>query len=136
MLQVFYLDIADVLQWLQMCSPVILYVCCKCFNCFGHMLQVFHLDVAKVDLKVAHVTLRPIGSSQLLARLHAHGCGGGATMRARDMKRCGPPCRYRTRCKCGTWYGMGPTEAGAATRGRPDVQAPDPMVASTASVPK
>jgi hypothetical protein len=25
-------------------------VCCKCCNCFRHMLQVFHLDVAKVDL--------------------------------------------------------------------------------------
>jgi hypothetical protein len=25
-------------------------VCCKCFNCFGHMLQIFPLDVAKVDL--------------------------------------------------------------------------------------
>jgi hypothetical protein len=23
---------------------------CKCFSCFGRILQVFHLDVAKVDL--------------------------------------------------------------------------------------
>jgi hypothetical protein len=67
MLQVFYLDIAHVLQWLQMCSPGVSYVCCKCFNCFGHMLQVFHLDITKVNLRVAHVTLRPIGSSRLLA---------------------------------------------------------------------
>jgi hypothetical protein len=25
-------------------------VCCKCCNCFRRMLQVFHLDVAKIDL--------------------------------------------------------------------------------------
>jgi hypothetical protein len=25
-------------------------VFCKCFNCFERMLQVFHLDVVKVDL--------------------------------------------------------------------------------------
>ena len=25
-------------------------VCCKCFNCFGRMLQVFHLDIAKANL--------------------------------------------------------------------------------------
>ena len=25
-------------------------VCCKCFNCFGRMLQMFSLDVAKVDM--------------------------------------------------------------------------------------
>jgi len=25
-------------------------VCCKCFNCFGRTLQMFPLDVAKVDL--------------------------------------------------------------------------------------
>jgi len=25
-------------------------VCCKCYNYFGHMLHVFYLDLAKVDL--------------------------------------------------------------------------------------
>ena len=28
----------------------VLDVCCKCFNCFGRMLQMFSLDVAKKDL--------------------------------------------------------------------------------------
>jgi hypothetical protein len=26
------------------------HISCKCFNCFGRMLQVFHPNVAKVDL--------------------------------------------------------------------------------------
>jgi hypothetical protein len=31
------------------CFISVLNICCKYFNCFGRMLQVFHLDVAKVD---------------------------------------------------------------------------------------
>ena len=56
MLQVFYLDVAYVLQWLQTCFPGVLDVCCKCFNYFGRLLQVFHLDV-KIDLDVARVVV-------------------------------------------------------------------------------
>jgi hypothetical protein len=29
-------------------------ICCMCFSCFKRMLQVFHLDVAKVD-RVLHM---------------------------------------------------------------------------------
>jgi hypothetical protein len=32
-------------------------VCFKCSRCFGLMLQVFHLDVAKVDLDVAYIAM-------------------------------------------------------------------------------
>ena len=32
------------------CFASVSEVCCKCFNCFGRMLQVFNLDVAKADL--------------------------------------------------------------------------------------
>ena len=32
-------------------------VCFKCFMCFIRMLQVFHLDVAEVDLDVAYVAM-------------------------------------------------------------------------------
>ena len=32
-------------------------VCCKCFNCFGHMLQIFPQDVTKVDQDVAYVVI-------------------------------------------------------------------------------
>jgi hypothetical protein len=32
MLQVFYLDVVYVLQWLHMRFPGVSYVCCKCFN--------------------------------------------------------------------------------------------------------
>jgi hypothetical protein len=68
-----------VLQWLQTCFPGVSNVCCKCFNYFGCMLQVFHLDVAKVDLGVARVVVGPICSSHLLhcwARLHVLGVEG------------------------------------------------------------
>ena len=30
-------------------------LCFKCFMCFERMLRVFHLDISKVDLGVAHV---------------------------------------------------------------------------------
>jgi hypothetical protein len=33
-----------------MCFPGISDICYKCFNYFGCMLQVFHLNIAKVDL--------------------------------------------------------------------------------------
>jgi hypothetical protein len=29
----------------------------KCFRCFIYILQIFHLDVAKVDLNVAYVAM-------------------------------------------------------------------------------
>jgi hypothetical protein len=54
MVQVFHLDVAYVLQWLYICFPGVSNVCCKCFNCSGRMLQVFHLDFVKVDL-VLHI---------------------------------------------------------------------------------
>ena len=41
------------LQWLSTvfgCFAIVSDVCCKYFNYFGCMLQVFYLDVAKVDL--------------------------------------------------------------------------------------
>ena len=66
MLQVFYLDVAYILQWLQTCFPGVSDVCCKCFNCFERMLQVFHLYVVKVDLGVAHVAVGLICSGHLL----------------------------------------------------------------------
>jgi hypothetical protein len=49
MLQVFRLDVAQV-------DPDVAYVaipihaCFKCFVCFRRMLQMFHLDVSRVDL--------------------------------------------------------------------------------------
>jgi hypothetical protein len=56
-LQVFSSECLQYLQclhtWFQVflwCFASVSDICCKCFNCFGRMLQVFHLDVAKVDL--------------------------------------------------------------------------------------
>ena len=47
------LDVACVCNGFQVFSGVfttVSDVCCKCFNCFERMLQVFHVDIAKVDL--------------------------------------------------------------------------------------
>jgi hypothetical protein len=66
MLQVFYLNVAYVLQWLQGCFLGVSDVRCKCLKCFGRMLQVSHQDVVKVDLGVTHVAVRPIYSSHML----------------------------------------------------------------------
>ena len=49
MFQVFHLDVAYV--------TMTLYTCFKSFTCFRLMLQVFHLDIAKVDLDVAYVVM-------------------------------------------------------------------------------
>jgi hypothetical protein len=64
MLQVFFLDVAYVphkyvasvlsrcricLQWLSSVFQVF-QICCKSFSCFGRILQVFRLNVAKVDM--------------------------------------------------------------------------------------
>jgi hypothetical protein len=58
---------------------IVLTLCCKCF----------HLDVVKVYLGVAHVAVDPTAAAtccSCCARLHVRGCGGGAKVRARDMK--------------------------------------------------
>jgi len=50
MFLLFHLDVVYILQWLHMCFSGVSDVRCKCFSCFGRMLQMFHLDVAKIDL--------------------------------------------------------------------------------------
>jgi hypothetical protein len=35
--------------------PYVANVCFKCFKCFGGMLQVFHMDIVKVNWDVAYV---------------------------------------------------------------------------------
>jgi hypothetical protein len=69
-------------------------VCCKCFR---RVLQVFHLDVAKVNMLFAHVVVGPICRNRLLcwARLHACGCGGvgaAGTENGATADRERPPC--------------------------------------------
>jgi hypothetical protein len=63
MLEVFYLDAAYVLQWLQMCFPGVLDVCCKCFNYFGHMLQSISSRCYKTRSDVAHVAVGPTAAT-------------------------------------------------------------------------
>jgi hypothetical protein len=49
-------------------------VCCKCFKYFKRMLQVFYLDVAKVDIGVAHFAVGPICSNHQLQLLGPPAC--------------------------------------------------------------
>jgi hypothetical protein len=120
MLQVFLLDVAYILQWLHVCFSCVSDACGKCFNCFGHILQMFPLDVAKVDL-VLHMlqwtSFVATACCSCWARLHARGCGGGASGRygkscrrrsrwkqawdmkqARNTERCGTPREAGVRC--------------------------------------
>jgi hypothetical protein len=55
---VFYIDVTKVDRMLHMLQWLYTYVSSvysKCFICFRYMLQVFHLNVAKVDLDVAYM---------------------------------------------------------------------------------
>jgi hypothetical protein len=51
---VLYIDVAKV-DWDVAYVVMAIHVCFKCFICFRRMLQMFHLDVAKVDLDVAKI---------------------------------------------------------------------------------
>jgi hypothetical protein len=52
------------------------------FNCFGCMLQVFHLDVAKVDLMLHMLQWDPFTrAAWCWVHVHARGCGRGASGR-------------------------------------------------------
>jgi hypothetical protein len=66
----------QVLFW---CFVSVSDVCCKCFNCLRRMMQMFLLDVAKVDL-VLHMLQWDLSAAaacySFLARQHGHGCGG------------------------------------------------------------
>jgi hypothetical protein len=95
-LQVFHLDIAFVLQWLQMYFPSVSDVGCKCFNYFRRMLQVFYLAVANVDLGVArvavgHPPVAAIGPAFMPVGVErAPQCGHGT------RSTCGPQCERGT----------------------------------------
>jgi hypothetical protein len=61
----FHLDVVKVDLVLHML--LWLYTCFKCFVCFRHMLQVFYLDVSKVDPRRAHVAMAVVAGGQRLA---------------------------------------------------------------------
>jgi hypothetical protein len=110
MLQVFHLDVAYVLQWLHTCFPRVLDACCKCFNCFRRMLQMFSLNIVKVDtvLYMLQWTLFTVTAYYSCLSLHACGCGGDAS--GRRGKPCGRRSR-QTRSGHRTRSGAGPHEA-------------------------
>jgi hypothetical protein len=50
------------LQWLfkyYPCHTRVLDVCFECFSCFGHVLQVFYLDITKIVLVLHMLQMRP-----------------------------------------------------------------------------
>ena len=53
----FYIDVAEVARDIAHVAMVFSSVCPKCFICFRRMFQVFHPDVAKVDLDVAYTCM-------------------------------------------------------------------------------
>jgi hypothetical protein len=89
MLKVFHLDVCICLQWLHPCFQVISSlvnfsdVGCKCFSCFEYMLQMFHLNVTKID-QVLHII-------QWDPSIAAACCSCRATVkRAQRVAACGP----------------------------------------------
>ena len=57
MLQVFYIDVANVDRDVAHVVMLFSSACHKCFIYFRCMLQVFYLNVAKVDLDVAYICM-------------------------------------------------------------------------------
>ena len=57
MFQVFYLDVAYFAMAIYACWKHMFNVANICFECFRRMFQVFHLNVAKVDLDVAYTCM-------------------------------------------------------------------------------
>jgi hypothetical protein len=57
MLQAFYLDVAYVYNCFSSVFAFVSDVCFECFSCFIRMLQLFYLDVSKVDRSVMHVAI-------------------------------------------------------------------------------
>jgi hypothetical protein len=88
------------LQWLSSvfrCFASVSDVCYKCFSCFGHMLQVFHLDVAKVDLVLHMLQWDPyvaVAGAPLSQRRWSPRTG----MRHGQVSH---PCGWRARTPCG-----------------------------------
>jgi hypothetical protein len=69
-------------------------VCCKCFICCGCMLQVFHLNIAKVDMMLQMLQQDPSAATAC--------CSCWGTVHARRMRRgwrqgCGGPGRVMRR---------------------------------------
>jgi hypothetical protein len=53
-------------------------VCCKCFSCFGCMLQVFRLSVAKIDLVLHMLQWNPLAAATCCSCWSTvHALGGG-----------------------------------------------------------
>jgi hypothetical protein len=66
------------LQWffsrVSKCFVSVLGACCNCFSCFVRMLQMFYLNVSKVNQDIAHVAMWPpatVAYCSCLGAVHA-----------------------------------------------------------------
>jgi hypothetical protein len=67
---VFYIDIVEVDREVAHIAMVFSSIYPKCFVCFRCMLQVFHLDVAKVDLDVTYTCMLQVYVSSVSVVLY------------------------------------------------------------------
>jgi hypothetical protein len=62
-LQVFYIDVAKVdwdVTYVAMAIMYVSSVCSKCFICFRHMLQVFHVAIAYIYVNVSSIFIHTL----------------------------------------------------------------------------
>ena len=104
MFQMFYLNVAYVLQWFWGVFASVSDVCCKCFSCFGRMLQVFHLNVAKIE-QVLHMLqcVWKSGGDTIGTRVRSGGMGPRGRVkhrRGQGNAGAGVKCRRARETKC------------------------------------
>ena len=125
-------SVAYVLQWLHMLFPRVSDVCCKYFNYFRRVLQMFPLDVAKVDLVLHMLQWTPSAAAgptymcMGVERVQAAGMGNRAST---DQDRAAQDMVW---VRDTEWHGL-PREAGTGMRrGRRSDASPHPDVGALA----
>ena len=104
----FHTFVANILSGCYVCFAMATHVFSSCFR---RMLQVFHIDVAKVDLGVAHVA---VGLICTWVWRGCHGAGAGHEAHAAPWCRrgtrsaAGHGAGHETRCEHRTRSGTGP----------------------------
>jgi hypothetical protein len=80
MFHLFQTHVASVLSGCCICcNGYVTNICSKCFICFRHMLQLFHLSVTKVDMDVGLLSKEESSSAGAMA-VSMWGGGAGHTM--------------------------------------------------------
>jgi hypothetical protein len=79
LLHMFYTYVASVLSQCCICFAMATHVffwCCKCFNCFERMLQVFSSRCYKSRSVLHMLQWDPYVAAVCWTRMHTRGCGG------------------------------------------------------------